>query len=159
MLSIQSLGLKVNCVGVNHGNGYKLFFNLSFHAFVRTSQDLWLLFGRSKLLGQCVAKWNDHHIDQLRSQHSNPNFIRSWFGYVTNWLWVATNHYCFGTRSLQFSYMETSCIFKWNCTRRNLLLFDPHIVQLLLDLITFRWHLAILSLQVFVALINDQYYS
>jgi len=102
LLSIQSLGLKVTCVGVNHRNGYKLFFNLSFHAFVRTSQEMWLLFGRSKLLGQCVAKWNDHHVDQLWSQHSNPNFIRPWFGYVINWLGVTTNHSYFGTRSLHF---------------------------------------------------------
>jgi hypothetical protein len=29
LVSIQSLGLKVNYVGVNHGNGYKLFLNLS----------------------------------------------------------------------------------------------------------------------------------
>jgi hypothetical protein len=36
LLSIQSLGLKVNCIGVNHGNGYELFLNLSFHAFLMT---------------------------------------------------------------------------------------------------------------------------
>jgi hypothetical protein len=159
LLSIQRLGLKVNYVGVNHGNGYKLFFNLSFHAFVRTSQEMWLLFGQSKLLGQCVTKWNDHELDQLWSQHSNPNLIRPWFGYVTNWLQVVTNHFCFGTRSLQISYMETSCIFKWNCTRRNLVLFQPHTLQLLLDLIAFQRHLVILSLQVLAALINGQYYS
>jgi hypothetical protein len=40
LLYIQSLGLKVNCVRVNRGNGYELFFNLSFHAFVRTSQEM-----------------------------------------------------------------------------------------------------------------------
>jgi len=142
LLSIQSLGLKVNCIGANHGNGYELFLNLSFHAFVMTSQEMWLLFGRSKLLGQCVEKWNDHHVDQLWFQHSNPNVIRPWFGYVTNWLWVATKYYCFGTRSLQFSYMKTSCIFKWNCTR-NLIIVHPHTLHLLLDLITFWQHLAI----------------
>jgi hypothetical protein len=119
-------GVKVNYVGVHHGNGYELFFNLSFHAFVKTSQEMWLLFGRSKLLGQCVAKWNDRQVDQLWSQHSNPTVIRPWFGYVTIWLRVATNHSCFDTRSLQISYMETSCIFQWNCTRRNLVLFHPH---------------------------------
>jgi hypothetical protein len=133
--------------------------NLSFHAFVRKSQEMWLLFGWSKLLGQCVTKWNDHKVDQLWSQHSNPNFMKPLFGYVTNWLQVVTNHTCFGTRSLQISYMETSCIFKWNCTIRNLVLFHPYTLQLLSDLTTFQWHLVILSLQVLAALINGQYYS
>jgi hypothetical protein len=43
--------------------------------------------------------------------------------------------------------------------KRNLVLFHPHTLQLLFDLTTFQRHLVILSLQVFVTLINGQYYS